>query len=130
MKIPKPIPIRKIIGISLLVLIMLPFAWFLPTIISTIQHFFSQNPYTKVTVAGMVSIKIQDNSYGFEYFGQNQSTFNSYGLKPNEFAVIALPLLAEKTLLASAGATYETFGLEIKVSEVQSYYIVLLVRQL
>ena len=121
-KTRKPFPTKKVVGLFLAVMILGALLWYAPTLISTIQNYFSQSSYTKVTVvAGQVSdIKFNDNEYFFMYPSPPW-------IEGNQFS-ISTPTLSAKIHPAIEGATYYDFGLEIKVSEVHTDYIVLLVK--
>jgi ribosomal protein L37AE/L43A len=124
----KPFPIKKAIGVLLVAVIIGAFVWYSPTIISTIQNFIEDYGYTRVAISvdSGTTIHLGDNAYIFEYWdssfakGLNSSATTSvFGIAP---FMVWHP--------AIQGATYRDSGLEIKVSEVHSDYIVLLVKPL
>jgi len=116
--------LRKVIGLSLIALMLVPFTWFLPAIISIVQNFAFPSSYTSVTVSGITQEqKVGNNYYSFSYtlLPQNQS---------GKFGVYEMGSPEILTFPAVEGATYEAYGLEIKVPEVHYGYIVLLVKPL
>lgn len=120
-KTRRSFPVKKIIGLALVLIIVGALLWYAPTIISYVQNLASQSSYTKVTVVmGQVAVYEHDNnrySFTYRYLDPSDSTYftvNSY--------------LQQKTFSTTEGATYTAFGIEIKVSEVHSDYIVLLVK--
>jgi hypothetical protein len=107
--------------------------WFAPTIISTVQNFFSQSSYTKVTVpiSGLLpaptEVDIGNNKYLFVYV--NASSL--YPTTPHNQTIGVTSTSGQYEYYpATVGATYEALGLEIKISEVHSDYVVLLVKSL
>jgi len=127
---------KKVIGLFLIALMLVPFSWFLPVMVSTVQNFISPSSYTRVTVAngtrtqefGSNSRKIGSNYYSFSYNSSsvNQGVFGVYELgsgpawNGTSWVSSWVP-----TFPAIVGATYKAYGLEIKVSEVHPGYIVL-----
>ena len=115
--------LRKVIGLSMITLMVVPFAWFLPFMISTVQNFVSPSPYTRIIVSGITQErKFGNNYYSFSYplLPQNQS-----GGKFGVYEVGSPEILTFPTVV---GTTYEVYGLEVKVSEVHSGYVVLSVK--
>jgi hypothetical protein len=109
----KPFPIKKIIGVSLIVVIIIgSIVWLSPIIISSIQNY----GYTRVTINNFTAatVKLGNRSYIFEY-------------SPPELAIIPVGAIIYQV---SQGATYTYSALEVKILEVHSDYIVLLVKQL
>jgi hypothetical protein len=112
----KPFPIKKIIGISVIIVIVGVFVWFIPTIISTIQNL----GYTRVAVSANSTTTIQ--------FGDNVYVF---GYSPPKFGLQGTSTYwLPRAYNATQGSVYRDAGLEMKVSEVRSDYIVLLVKPL
>lgn len=114
-------PIGKVIGLSLLIVLVGVFLWNAPTIISTVQNLFSQSSYTKLTlVVGQYTVYDHgDNHYVFAWRLLLADS-------PNLFVVSTG--FQTQTFSTTQGATYTSLGLEIKVSEVHTDYIVLLVK--
>lgn len=120
-KTRKPFPTKKVVGLFLAVIVTGALLWYAPTIISTVQNLFSQSSYTKLTVVmGQIATYDQgDNhwvfSYRFSAYDPTDKFYVSTGFQTRVFS-------------ATEGATYKDLGIEIKVSEVHSDYIVLLVK--
>jgi hypothetical protein len=114
---------RKLIVLGVVVVIIGMFLYFTPTI-STFQNYLSQSSYTKVTIVQgqFAHYDHGDNHYSFAW---------KLGLMPNDsptiFAVFS-GFQSESFSTTPLGATYTAFGLEIKVSEVYTDHIVLLVK--
>jgi len=120
-KVRKHFPIKKVIGLAVVLIIIGAFLWYAPTIISSLQNLFSQSSYTKINVVmGQVAIYDHgDNHYVFAYrllsSDPTDKFYVSSGFQTRMFS-------------ATEGAMYKDLGIEIKVSEVHSDYIVLLVK--
>jgi hypothetical protein len=103
---------RRLIIVCSAVAIVISIILFLyaSNVISTIQDI----GYTKVTVSNYAAatVKLGDKTYIFEYY-------------PPELAIIPLGQIIYQV---RQGATYSYSGLEVKISEVHSNYIVLLVK--
>jgi hypothetical protein len=117
---------KKVIALLIIALMLVPFGWFLPLIISDVQNFIWPSPYTRIIVSGITQArKIGNDSYSFAYplGSQNQSEAGEFAV----FRDVSNPAFFKATV----GATYQAFGLlEIKVSEVNRGYVVLLVKPL
>jgi rubredoxin len=120
-KARKHFPIKRVIGLAFVLIMIGVFLWYTPVIISTVQNFFSQSSYTKMTlvIGQFVTYDHGDNHYGF-----------AWRLLPTDPTNVFYVSTGFQTRVFSAteGATYKDLGLEIKVSEVHSDHIVLLVK--
>ena len=94
--------LRKVIGLSLIAMMIVPFTWFLPLIVSTVQNLISPSPYTRIIVSGITQAqKIGNNYYSFGYplHTQNQSQVRNFTVfKPGQSNLISFQ--------ATVGATY------------------------
>jgi len=120
-KTRKPFPVKKVIGLFSIIAIVGAFLWYAPTIISTVQNLFSQSSYTKVTVVmGQIAIYDHgDNHYVFGYRLIASDPIDKFYVSSG---------FQTRVFSATEGATYKDLGIEIKVLEVHSDYIVLLVK--
>ena len=108
---------RNAIIITISILLTTIIIWYAPTF----QNLFSHSSYTEIKVImGQIATYDQGNNHwGFFYrFWYTDS--------PNSFTVTSGFLTASYP--TTQGSTYTVFGLEIKVSEANSEYIVLLVK--
>ena len=104
----KSFPVKKIIVILLIVAIIGSIFW----IVLSIQNY----GYTQVTISNFTAatVELGNRTYIFDY-------------SPPELAIIPVGAIIDPVVQA---ATYRYSVLEVKVSEVHSDYIVLLVKQL
>lgn len=104
----KPFPIKKIIVILLIVVITGSIVW----IVLSVQNY----GYTRLTISNFTAatIKFGDKTYIFKYY-------------PPELAIIPVGAIIDHVI---QGATYRYSGLEVRISEVHSDYIILLVKPL
>jgi len=128
----RAIPIKKIVGASMVLVILGIFLWYGPTIVSMIQNLSSQNAndkdssYTRLTLIknastfpNFTTLAFGDIDYSFSYVWQN----NQY------FLLVSNSILEGKSYSQPTnGSVYRDIGMEIKVSEVYSNRIVLLVK--
>ena len=133
----RSIPIKKIVGASMVLVILGVFLWYSPTIISMLQNLSSQNTssqnpsnqdssYTKLTLIknsspnpNFTTLTFGDIDYSFSYAWQN----NQY------FLLVCNSILEAKSYLQPTnGSVYRDIGIEIKVSGAYSNQIVLLVK--
>ena len=104
----KPFPIKKIIGIILIVVMI----GSVVLIVLGVQN----EGYTKVTINNYsaANINLGGKAYLFKYY-------------PPQLAIIPVGVVIDQVV---QGTTYRYSDLEVKVSEVHSDYIVLLVKPL
>jgi len=131
-KTPKPKKsVKRIVAVSLLLIILGVLLWYSPTIISMFQNLLSQNSvnpdssqlsYTKLTLIKSSSsfpnftcLTFGEVDYFFDYSWQ-------------DFLLVSNSLLETKSYQPTNGSVYKEIGVEMKVSEMYSNRIVLLVK--
>ena len=111
----------RIIGVVLAVVIIALVVSYSPKMISSLQSLTSNSSYT--------SVKVVQGQPSYYDEGKNEWGFAWRFLptdSPNAFLVTSG--LTSEGFPVTEGATYRAFGLEIRVSEVHTDYIVLLVK--
>ena len=119
-KVRRHFPIKRVIGLAVVLIIIGAFFWYAPSIISYIQNLSSRNQnssgvsYTSLTLRyrmnNTATIEFGDTEYSFAYY---------YG---GGLTVWTL-LEGSKFYKPHKGDTHRDFGIEIKVSDVTSDYI-------
>lgn len=109
------------LGIALVILVTVIIIRYAPNISSTFQNLFSQSSYTKIkVVVGQVATYDQgDNHWGFIY--------RFFPTDPSNMFTVTSGFLTA-SFPTTQGKSYIVFGIEIKVSEAYSDYLVLLVK--
>jgi hypothetical protein len=133
----RSIPVKKIVGALMALIVLGVFLWYSPSIISmlqkpTVHNTSAQNTsnqgssYTKLTLIinsspypNFTTLTIGDIDYLFSYIWQNPYRILSVGDSTLEGTSYANP---------TNGSVYMNFGLQINVSEADSNQIVLLVK--
>lgn len=118
----KPFPVKKVIGLFLVVIIIGALLWYAPTIISYIQNLSSQptdssdeSSYTNMTLRDLPLNRVNNT---IVQFGDTEYSFrNLMG-----YLMVYAPFQS-KTYIPTEGKTYRDLGIEIKVSKVGSDYI-------
>jgi len=114
---------RKIAAIVTVLVILGVFIWYSPTIISTVQNYFSQSSYTKLTLVR--SSSPSPANFTTLTFGEIDYSF---GYSRDGFLCVSNSLLEGKAYRPENGSVYKDIGIEVRVSEVHSDYIVLFVK--
>lgn len=109
-------PIKKIIAVLLAVIIVGFVLWKSPMIISFFQSYLVHSPYTEVTVVRgeFPTVQFGDTEYTFAFRYENIG--------------VSTPLFESETFPAIENKTHTVFGIKIKISEVQSNNVTLLIK--
>jgi len=123
-KTGKPFPVKKAIGLVLGAIIIGALLWYTPTIISYIQNLSSQYP-TNPSDGSYISLTFRDmmNDTATIEFGDTEYTFYYSGVISGDILDVWTFIGGSNLYTLHKGDIYRDFGIEIKVSDLNSDYV-------